>query len=78
MYSKKIIAGLISYLKDWRNLLAHGLVGLAILLLALFLPVRLLWRIIVLVVVVAGNITRMSIGKRRERTGQTVTDVPVP
>ena len=54
------------YLKDWKNLLAHTLVGLAILSVGLFLPVKPLYRIIILVVIIVFNVLRMRWSKKKE------------
>lgn len=54
------------YLKDWKNLLAHTLVGLAILSVGLFLPVKPVYRIIILVVIIVFNVLRMRWSKKKE------------
>ncbi len=55
-----------TYLKDWKNLLAHTLVGLLILAIGLALPIKPIYRIILLVVVIVLNTARMKLsGKKR-------------
>lgn len=49
-----------TYLKDWKNLLAHALVGLLILVIGLALPIKPIYRIILLVVVIVLNTMRMK------------------
>jgi diacylglycerol kinase len=65
---QKVGKGIWSYLKDWKNLLAHTLVGVALLLIALFLPVKPVFRIVILLLVVCFNMLRMQLAKSKERT----------
>jgi len=53
-----------TYLKDWKNLLAHTVIGVLILCVAFFLPVKPIYRIIILILVVVFNIIRMKISKK--------------
>ncbi len=65
---KRVLSAILKYLKDWRNLLAHSVVGVGILLIALFLPVKPLYRLLILVAVVALNTLRMRLdAQRKER-----------
>lgn len=52
------------YLKDWRNWVTHTLTGIMILLIAFYLPVKPIYRIAVLVLVISFNIWRMRRAKR--------------
>lgn len=56
----RVFKGLQSYLTDWKNLLTHSLVGVAILLIVLFAPVSPYLRIAFVVVVIAFNVIRMK------------------
>ncbi len=60
----KIFKAIWTYLKDWKNLLTHGLIGVAIVLVALAIPVPPIYRILFLVVAVAFNLVRMNHAKR--------------
>ncbi|MEI7595276.1 MAG: hypothetical protein WCK02_05965 [Bacteroidota bacterium] len=60
----KILKWLWTYLKDWKNILAHSIVGVLILLIAFFLPVKPIYRIGILVLVVAFNVIRMKLAKK--------------
>ncbi len=60
----KVLKGILNYLKDCKNLLAHALIGVAILLVAFFIPVAPIYRVLILVVVVAFNLIRMNHSKR--------------
>lgn len=62
---KKIFESIWKYLKDWKNLLAHTVVGLLILAVGLMLPVAPIYRIIILVIVIALNITRMKLSEKK-------------
>lgn len=63
---KKIGKYLWIYLKDWKNLLAHTLVGLLILSVAFFMPVEPIYRVGLLFVIIAFNILRMRIAKKKK------------
>jgi hypothetical protein len=56
----KIINGVKMYLTDWKNLLTHTLVGVTILLIALFAPVSPYLRITIVIVVVIFNLLQMK------------------
>ena len=62
---KKIFKALLAYLKDWKNLLTHTIIGVSILLIALFMPVHPLLRVLFFVLVVAANIIRMRYQKKK-------------
>ena len=61
----KVLRWLWTYLKDWKNLLAHTILGILILVVAFYLPVKPIYRIIVLILVVAFNIIRMKMAKKK-------------
>lgn len=63
---RKILKFIWIYLKDWKNLLAHTLIGFLILAVAFFMPVPPFFRILILVVIVAFNILRMRYAKRKK------------
>ena len=54
-----------TYLKDWKNLLAHAVVGILILAIGLALPIKPIYRIILLVVVIVLNTARMKLSKSK-------------
>jgi hypothetical protein len=60
----KVFKSIWNYLKDWKNLLAHSLIGIAILLVAFFIPVAPIYRVLLLVGVIAFNLIRMNHAKR--------------
>ena len=62
----KLLRALAAYLSNWKNLLAHAVVGVVILLVALLLPVRWYVRVAILVAVVLLNLGRMSLERRRK------------
>lgn len=55
---KKIINAVADYLKDWKNLLYHAVIGVALVVVALYLPINVHIRIAIFVGVVAFNILR--------------------
>ena len=63
----KILKFIWAYLKDWRNWLSHTIIGVSILLVAFYLPVKPIYRIIILAVVVSFNIIRMRLAKAKKK-----------
>jgi hypothetical protein len=61
----KIFEGVVNYLKDWKNILSHSIVGVLILVLGLALPVPPIYRIGILLTIVALNIVRMRMSERK-------------
>lgn len=57
--------GILAYLKDWRNWLVHGLIGVALLLAAIFVPVAWWIKVIFFVCVIGFNCVRMTLKKKR-------------
>ncbi len=67
---KKVFTAILNYLKDWKNLLVHALVGVGLLLIALYLPVSIYIRIGILVLVVLFNVYRKKIFKKKTEDEQ--------
>lgn len=67
MKKNKALNGIIAYLSDWRNWLVHGLVGVGLLLIAIFAPVDWWVKIIVLVLVVVFNCIRMNLKDQKTK-----------
>jgi hypothetical protein len=63
---RNALKGIIAYLSDWRNWVAHALVGVALLCLAIFLPVSPWIRVGILLAVVVLNVVRMRVSKRKK------------
>ena len=62
----KALRGVVAYLSDWRNWLVHGLVGVALLLLAIFAPIEWWIKIIILAGVIIFNCFRMKFAKSKK------------
>jgi len=62
---KKVVEAVLNYLKDWKNLLSHAIVGVLILVVGLSLPILPIYRIGILVLIVALNIFRMRLSKKK-------------
>jgi len=58
---KKFFTVIWNYLKDWKNLLGHTLVGVAIILVAAFMPIPWWGRVLVLIGIILFNIFREKI-----------------
>ena len=61
---KKIFTALLAYLKDWKNILSHSLVGIGLVAIAAFSPVSWYHRIAILIGVIGLNTMRMMISKK--------------
>lgn len=60
----KILMAVWNYLKDWKNLLTHGLIGVGIVVVALVIPIAPIYRLVFLVLAVGFNLIRMNHAKR--------------
>ena len=63
----KILKFIWAYLKDWKNWLTHSIIGILILLIAFYLPIKPIYRVILLVFVVSFNIIRMRLEKVKKK-----------
>ena len=71
----KIFNALKIYLTDWKNLLAHGLVGVVLLCIALFAPVHWIYRVLFLILVVVFNVLRMRYSKNKKNKDNESNEV---
>ena len=62
---KNALKAVMNYLKDWKNLLAHAIVGVLILAVGLFLPVPPIYRIAILMLVISLNVLRMRMSAKK-------------
>jgi diacylglycerol kinase len=75
---KKFTDLILEYLKNWKNLMIHGIIGIAILIFAVFLPVSPWVRAAGFVMVVVFNIIRMTIEKKIDASGVAVSIEDAP
>jgi len=68
----KVLESIWTYLKDWRNWLSHGLVGVGILAVGLLLPVKPIYRIIILFIIIGFNIIRMKLSEKKAKETQAL------
>ena len=66
IFAKKAGKGLAAYLTDWKNLLAHALLGCFLLLIAIIAPVPIWAKFVLIIVLVTLNILRMRWSKSRK------------
>lgn len=66
---KKAGKGIAAYLTDWKNLLAHALFGVVLLVIAIFAPVPLWVRLCLIACLVIGNVIRMRLAKKKSKSG---------
>lgn len=64
---KKVFSAIIKYLSDWRNWLVHALVGIALLVAIIWVPVQWWIKIIALVCVITLNSIRMLLSAKRKK-----------
>jgi len=64
--AKKAGKGLAAYLTDWKNLLAHALLGCLLLLIAIIAPVPIWAKLLLIICLVTLNILRMRWSKARK------------
>ena len=64
---KKVFEAVWNYLKDWKNLLSHTIVGVLILVVGLSLPILPVYRIGILLLIVTLNIFRMRLSERKSQ-----------
>ena len=62
---KKVFEAVLNYLKDWKNLLSHAVIGILILVVGLSLPILPIYRIGILVLIVALNVFRMRLSEKK-------------
>jgi len=63
--AKKVFEAVLNYLKDWKNLLSHAIVGVLILVVGLSLPILPIYRIGILVLIIALNVFRMRLSEKK-------------
>jgi hypothetical protein len=62
---RRFAGALGAYLKDWRNLLGHALLGVVFLVLAIYAPVDVRIKLAVIAALVVFNVLRMRRGARK-------------
>ncbi len=60
----KVLIGLKDYLTDWKNLLGHALLGVGLLVIAIWAPVPIWSKLVFFAVLVTFNVWRMSRKKK--------------
>ncbi len=58
-FLRKIGLGLKSYLSDWRNLLGHALIGVGFVVAAVWVPVRIEIKLVIIACLICFNVWRM-------------------
>lgn len=66
----KIFYDIIACLKDWRNWLSHGLMGIGLLILALWVPVALWIKLIFIACLILLNLRRMRLASNGKNLAQ--------
>jgi hypothetical protein len=63
-----------AYVGNWKNLLTHTLIGVGIIAIAVFMPVRPIIRVAILVLVVSANVLRMRLERRAKAARETAEE----
>lgn len=63
--AKRVWTGLKSYLTDWRNLLGHALLGVLFVVVAVWAPIPLWFKLIIIALLVTLNVLRMRMKNKK-------------
>ena len=66
---QSIWTGLKSYLTDWRNLLGHALLGVVFVVIAVWAPISLWLKLIIIAALITFNVLRMR-NKNKKNTAE--------
>ncbi len=72
--TQKILGGILSYLKDWKNLLGHSLLGIILLVLAIWAPINIWIKLAGMACLIVFNVFRMH-RKARKTSLQEATGI---
>lgn len=61
-----ILNGIKNYLMDWRNLLSHSIMGIFFLAAAIWVPIDIKFKLIIIAILVSYNIWRMNSKKKKK------------
>jgi len=62
----RVWVGLKAYLTDWRNLLGHALLGVVFVVVAVWAPITLWLKLIIIAVLITFNVLRMRIKNKKK------------
>jgi len=62
----RIWSGLKAYLTDWRNLLGHALLGVVFVVVAVWAPITLWLKLVIIAVLITFNVLRMRIKNQKK------------
>jgi len=63
---RRIWQGLKAYLTDWRNLLGHALLGVVFVVVAVWAPITLWVKLVIIAVLITFNVLRMRIKNQKK------------
>lgn len=63
----RIWSGLKAYLTDWRNLLGHALLGVVFVVVAVWAPITLWLKLVIIAVLITFNVLRMRLKNKNAR-----------
>ncbi len=63
---KQILIGIKGYLTDWRNLLGHALLGVVFLFVAIWAPINIWLKLIIIALLITFNVFRMRLKAKKQ------------
>ena len=66
---QRVWSGLKAYLTDWRNLLGHALLGVVFVVIAVWAPIELWLKLIIIAALITFNVLRMR-NKNKKNTAE--------
>ena len=69
-----IWSGLKSYLTDWRNLLGHALLGVLFVVIAVWAPISVWLKLVIIALLITFNVFRMRIKNKKSAAKERVTE----
>ena len=66
---RRVWSGLKAYLTDWRNLLGHALLGVVFVVIAVWAPIALWLKLIIIAALITFNVLRMR-NKNKKNTAE--------
>lgn len=70
---QKIWSGLKAYLTDWRNLLGHALLGVLFVVVAVWAPISVWLKLVIIAVLITFNVLRMRLKNKKKAAKEQVS-----
>jgi Flp pilus assembly protein TadB len=70
----RIWSGLKAYLTDWRNLLGHALLGVVFVVVAVWAPITLWLKLVIIAVLITFNVLRMRNKNQKKSAKEAISE----